>query len=109
MAKTVAIDIDIQARDLRFLRAADTVLKKYELTRTDDTLGDHPVCVVAITGGRKTYEVKFHTDWSKRPTCSCPDMKRSGGASSAGGFCKHAIASALKWEDLRCQLLDALI
>ena len=33
MAKTVAIDIDIHARDLRFLRAADTVLKKYELTR----------------------------------------------------------------------------
>ena len=30
MAKTVAIDIDIHARDLRFLRAADTVLKKYD-------------------------------------------------------------------------------
>jgi hypothetical protein len=109
MSKTVAIDIDIQARDLRFLRAAETVLKKYELTRSDDTSGDNPVCTVAITGGRTAYEVKFHTDWSRRPTCSCPDMKRSGGASSAGGFCKHAIASALKWEDLRCQLLDALI
>jgi len=109
MAKTVAIDIDIQARDLRFLRAAETVLKKYDLARTDDTSGKSPVCTVAITGGRTTYEVKFHTDWSRRPTCSCPDMKRSGGASSAGGFCKHAIASALKWEDLRCQLLDALI
>ncbi|MGB0640748.1 MAG: SWIM zinc finger family protein [Myxococcota bacterium] len=109
MAKTVAIDIDIHARDLRFLRAAETVLKKYELTRIDDTSGDKPLCSVAITGGRTSYVVKFHTDWSKRPTCSCPDMKRSGGASSAGGFCKHAIAAALKWEDLRCQLLDALI
>ncbi len=109
MAKTIAIDIDIQARDLRFLRAADTVLKKYKLTRTDDTSENNPVCLVAITGGRKTYELKFYTDWSKRPTCSCPDMKPSGGAASAGGFCKHAIASALKWEDLRCQLLDALL
>ena len=70
MAKTVAIDIDIHARDLRFLRAADTVLKKYELTRTDDHSGDHPICVVQITGGRQTYELTFHTAWSRRTTCT---------------------------------------
>ena len=50
----------------------------------------------------------FRTDWSAPPSCNCPDA-RNGGAERAGGFCKHAIAAALRWDDIRCQLLDLLI
>jgi len=103
----VDFTVDLKARDLRFLRAAREVLQKYEIKRRPKRRSSGEIIVDVSTKGR-AYEVTFREDWSAPPACSCPDA-RNGGARRSGGFCKHTIASALKWKDLRCQLLDLLL
>ena len=102
------IEISLRARDQRFLRGARDVLKNYDLTRTRRRKGAPGVAEIEVSRGRRKYLVEFQLDWSKPPQCSCPDATQ-GGPHRAGGFCKHTIASALKWDDLRCQLLDLLL
>ena len=105
---TCEFTVELGARDRRFLRAASEVLKTYTLDREAPDPDDPEACVVRVCGKRRSYTLTFRTDWSSPPSCSCPDA-RQGGADKAGGFCKHAIAAALQWDDLRCQLLDLLI
>ncbi len=99
--------VELKARDLRFLRAAREVLQNYEIKRRSKRGKAGDVVVDVSTKGR-AYEVTFRKDWSAPPACSCPDSQK-GGSNRSAGFCKHTIASALKWDDLRCQLLDLLI
>ncbi len=106
-----AIEISLRARDQRFLRGARDVLKNYELRRKrplKSTPGLVRVEVSKAGRGGRSYVVEFQSDWSAAPKCSCPDATQ-GGPARAAGFCKHTIAAALKWSDLRCQLLDLLL
>lgn len=99
--------VDREARDRRMLRAARQVLKAYSLERAPIDPDSPQLARVAVVMKRRSYEVVLHTDWSAPPTCSCPDATH--GAAATGGFCKHSIAACLRWDDLRCQLLDLLI
>jgi hypothetical protein len=99
-----SFQVDIRARDKRFLRAAKTVLKNYRLIRTDD--GD--TVQFEIAGGTNPYTVRVSRSWSLSPICTCPDAQHRA-ADLTGGFCKHVIAVLIENEDLRCQLLDVLL
>jgi hypothetical protein len=103
-----AIEISLRARDQRFLRGARDVLKNYQLSRRRPRKGTPGLAQIEVSKGTRAYVVEFQLDWSAPPHCSCPDSTQ-GGPNRAGGFCKHTIASALKWDDLRCQLLDLLL
>ena len=83
-------DIQLAARELRMLRAANDVLKNYRFETND--AGE-----VEVTGGSKPYTVTVRPDWSERPHCTCPDHKRT----SHGGFCKHVIAVLLRDDAIR--------
>jgi len=98
------IQIDIRARDQRFLRAATSVLRDYTLTRTED---DERVRF-AIKGGAAPYEVVVSQLWDVPPSCTCPDASHRAQEHNAG-FCKHIIAVLIDNEDLRCQLLDVIL
>lgn len=100
-------EVDRDARDRRMLRAARHVLKSYSLERAPIDPDAPGLARVAVVMQRRSYNVVLHTDWSAPPTCTCPDA--SHGATATGGFCKHSIAACLRWDDLRCQLLDLLI
>ena len=99
-----SFQVDIRARDKRFLRAARTVLKNYRLRRTDD--GD--AVQFEIGGGTNPYTVRVSRSWGQAPICTCPDAQHRA-ADLTGGFCKHVIAVLIENEDLRCQLLDVLL
>jgi hypothetical protein len=103
MSKT-EITIDVTARDQRYLRAAEDVIKRYTIDRAED---DDGVAVFTITGGQRVYTVQVLPDWSGNPTCTCPDAVHR--AELTGGFCKHVIAVLLKHDDLRYQLLDVML
>lgn len=99
--------VNPKARDQRFLRAARDVLREASLERRSSEPTSEDI-VVDVRRGRRAYVVRFRRDWSVPPRCTCPDATR-GGARQAAGFCKHTIAVALRWADLRCQLLDLLL
>ena len=99
------VSIDITARDQRFLRAAGDVLKRYKIKAVGEEGVDQ---VFSIVGGDKIYEVRVATDWSSPARCSCPDAANRA-KQLTGGFCKHAIATLMKEESLRYQLLDVLL
>jgi hypothetical protein len=103
-----AIEISLKARDQRFLRGARDVLKNYELRRKRPLKSAPGLVRVEVSKRGSSYVVEFQSDWSAPPKCSCPDATQ-GGPARAAGFCKHTIAAALKWSDLRCQLLDLLL
>ena len=103
-----AIEISLRARDQRFLRGARDVLKNYKLSRKRPRKAAPGLAQIEVSKGTRTYVVDFQLDWSAPPRCSCPDSTQAG-RNRANGFCKHTIAAALKWDDLRCQLLDLLI
>ena len=97
----------IKARDDRFLRAAETVLKSYRITRRPGVDEDGLV-VFDIRGGSSDYVVKVHPDWRCDPRCSCPDAEKRA-RTQANGYCKHIIAVLLKEKEFTCQLLEAFL
>jgi uncharacterized Zn finger protein len=99
-------EIILEARDARFLRAAQQVLKEYTIAR-QRRAGGGPV-VFEITGGEAPYTVTVHPEWAAPPTCSCPDAQRRAKSQNAG-YCKHIIAVLLSNEELKCQLLELFL
>ncbi len=93
--------IDLAARDARLVRGAREVLKTYRLERTDG----NGVTEVAVSRGRSAWTVRLRPDWSVPPVCSCPDAIHGHNR----GVCKHVVACCLRFDDLRCQLLDVLV
>jgi hypothetical protein len=101
---TVQDGLDRFERDQRFQRAVQQVARSYQLSRRDDEEGS---VVVAVQGGAQPYVVRVLSDWSEPPACSCPDAIHR--RPLHGGFCKHTVAVLLRWPDLRCQLLSAIL
>jgi uncharacterized Zn finger protein len=98
--------VDLEVRDLRFLRAARQVLTRYRLVREKDR--PDGTVTIRVEGGEAPYTIVAHRDWAHPPRCSCPDAERRAKAHNAG-YCKHAIAALLQHEDLRCQLLELFL
>ena len=97
---------NFKARDDRFFRAAESVLKKYKIVRRK-TLEDGLV-VFDITGGTQDYVVRIHPEWLVNPQCTCPDAAQRA-KESTRGYCKHMIGVLLLNEEFRCQLLEAFL
>lgn len=97
---------NLKARDDRFFRAAESVLKKYKITRRRKMEGG--LTVFDITGGTQNYVVKIHSEWLTNPQCSCPDAAQHA-KESTRGYCKHIIGVLLSNEEFRCQLLEAFL
>ena len=97
-------DPDRYALDQRFQRAVHQVLGQYRLDRVDDADGQ---IVVTIDGGDRRYRVLTQRDWAEAPRCDCPDATQRPDLHA--GFCKHVVAVLLRWPDLRCQLLTAIL
>ncbi len=97
---------NLKARDDRFFRAAESVLKNYTITRRKKF--EKGFVIFDITGGTSDYVVKIHPEWLVNPQCSCPDAEQRA-KESARGYCKHIIAVLLSNEEFRCQLLEAFL
>lgn len=97
---------NIKARDDRFFRAAESVLKNYKITRRKKTEGGF--VVFDVTGGTQDYVVRIHPEWLANPQCSCPDAEQRA-KESTRGYCKHIIGVLLSNEEFRCQLLEAFL
>lgn len=108
MAKKIyaEMEIDIYARDLRMIRAAGDVAKKYGIGRQAGIVKGR-TCF-DISGGQKPYVVGIDADWKERPSCTCPDAEKRA-LNQNGGFCKHIIAVLLKEKEFRCQLLELFL
>ncbi len=109
--------ITLEARDRRFLRAAQDVLTKYRIVRHDPppepaagrrARGSDGCIVFEVTGGTAPYTVTVHPEWAKAPACTCPDAGQ-GARERNAGYCKHIIAVLLSNDDLRCQLLELFL
>lgn len=98
--------INLKARDDRFFRAAESVLKKYKITRRPEL--EDGLAVFDITGGTSSYVVKVHPQWHTNPTCTCPDAEQRA-KTSTRGYCKHIIGTLLQEDEFRCQLLEAFL
>jgi len=105
MATTVKIEL--VARELRFLRAAQEVLKRYRITRPESPMADGAL-LFEVAGGQEPYYVRVHPQWAHPPTCTCPDASRLALLRN-GGYCKHIIAILLREQELRGQLLELLL
>ena len=97
---------NLKARDDRFFRAAESVLKKYRIPRRRNL--EDGFAVFDITGGTHDYVVKIHPEWLVNPQCSCPDAAQRA-KESTRGYCKHIIGVLLSSEEFRCQLLEAFL
>ncbi|MEE2788008.1 MAG: SWIM zinc finger family protein [Myxococcota bacterium] len=97
--------VDLPGRDQRFLRASQDVLTQYQRSRSD---GDEGFVHRTVSQGKRRYVVTARPDWASPPTCTCPDANKAA-RRLTGGFCKHAIAVCIMYDDLRCQLLDLLV
>jgi hypothetical protein len=93
-----------RARDARWTRAVRDVLKRYTITREPG--GERVVYRVARRGA--AYLVRVDPTWREPPSCSCPDADRVRDARGAT-FCKHTVATLLKDDEHRYQLLDLLL
>ena len=110
--KSKKMEINPAARDDRFFRAVDQVLRRYEL----DHQGVEAGCVVfSVQGGHMRYEVRIPLEGPDKPTCTCPDAK-SHAQRLAGGYCKHIIGCLMRTgesdhptQDLTFHLLDVLL
>lgn len=100
-------EVTLQARDARFLRAAQEVLKNYNILGTGKP-GRDGLLEFEVTGGSAPYLVKAHPGWEQPPTCTCPDAERRAREHNAG-YCKHIIAVLLGEDALRCQLLELFL
>lgn len=96
----------LKARDDRFFRAAESVLKRYRIVRRREL--EDGFVVFDVTGGTQAYQVRVHPDWLKNPSCSCPDAAQRA-KENARGYCKHIIGVLLSNEEFRCQLLEAFL
>ena len=96
----------LKARDDRFLRAAESVLRKYTITRRRKL--EDGFVVFDVTGGTDDYVVRIHPEWRAAPECTCPDAGNRA-RESARGYCKHVIGVLLKNEEFRCQLLEVFL
>ncbi len=99
-------EIVLEARDARFLRAAQQVLKEYTIARQRRSGSD--AVRFEVTGGGGPYTVTVHPEWAAPPECTCPDAQRRARTQNAG-YCKHLIAVLLSNEDLKCQLLELFL
>jgi len=106
MDAIIEATFDLKARDDRFFRAAESVLKTYKITRHKTR--DQGFVIFDITGGTQDYEVRVHPQWLHNPHCSCPDAAQSAKMHTRG-YCKHLIAVLLSNEEFRCQLLEAFL
>ena len=95
-----------KARDDRFLRAAESVLKNYRIVRRGKL--EAGFVVFDVTGGTQDYTVRVHPDWLENPSCSCPDAAQRA-KENVRGYCKHIIGVLLSDEEFRCQLLEAFL
>jgi uncharacterized Zn finger protein len=100
------VEIALEARDARFLRAARDVLKNYRIVPAKRVRGS--VASFEVTGGDAPYTVVVHPEWASSPTCTCPDAQRRAKSQNAG-YCKHIIAVLLSVDDLKCQLLELFL
>ncbi len=100
------MEIDLYARDMRMVRAAGDVTKKYSISRSNNAESNK--VWFEIKGGTKPYVVGIHPEWKDRPNCSCPDAAQRA-LTQNGGFCKHIIAVLLKEQDFKCQLLELFL
>ncbi len=98
--------VSVWARDMRFLRAAKTVLQKYKIRRAPR--GADRMARFDIEGGQAPYVVTVDPEWEADPTCTCPDAAQMGKALNSG-YCKHVIAVLLQEDGLRCQLLELFL
>ena len=101
------VTVELRARDLRFLRAASEVLKRYRFHSGEAAEKDKPICF-EVSGGQEDYVVTVHPRWSANPTCTCPDASRLAREQNAG-YCKHIIAVLLREKELQHQLLEILL
>lgn len=106
MDETTADAFNLKARDDRFFRAAESVLKKYKIRRRKKL--EDGLLVFDVSGGTHDYVVKIHPEWLVNPQCSCPDAAQ-GARENTRGYCKHMIGVLLSNEELRCQLLEAFL
>ena len=106
MADEAKKAFDLRARDDRFFRAAESVLKTYKITRRKKQ--EEGFVIFDIIGGTQDYMVKVHPEWRQNPQCSCPDAARRA-KDNARGYCKHIIAVLLSNDEFRCQLLEAFL
>lgn len=106
MDKKLVPAFNLQARDDRFFRAAQSVLKTYKITRRKKLKNDF--VVFDIVGGSQDYEVLVHPEWLQNPQCSCPDAAQRAKLNTRG-YCKHIISVLLSNEEFRCQLLEAFL
>lgn len=95
-----------KARDDRFFRAAESVLKYYTIMRRAER--EEELILFDITGGAKDYVVKLHPLWAKNPSCTCPDAAKRA-KESTRGYCKHIIAVLLSNEEFSSQLLEIFL
>jgi uncharacterized Zn finger protein len=100
------MNVSVRARNLRWERAAATVLAQYEIDEREVEEGWR---VFSITGGSQPYEVRVHGSWADAPRCSCPDASNGYGQMHNAGYCKHIIAVLLKHDDLQYQLLELFL
>ncbi|NMA42774.1 MAG: SWIM zinc finger family protein [Oligosphaeraceae bacterium] len=98
--------LDLRARDDRFFRAAESVLKTYKITRRKKQ--EAGTVIFDITGGTQDYVVGVHPEWLHNPQCSCPDAAKRA-KDSTRGYCKHIIAVLLSNDEFRCQLLEVFL
>jgi hypothetical protein len=94
--------IDLAGREARLLRAARDVLARYKI---EPIPGDAGLRSFQIKGGSEPYVVTLDPEWGDRPTCTCPDQRRT----EMRGFCKHVIGTMLQEEKYRCQLLELFL
>lgn len=106
MERKTADTFNLRARDDRFFRAAESVLKEYTITRR--ALPEGGLAVFDIAGGTQAYVVKIHPEWLVQPQCSCPDASRRA-KEHARGYCKHIIGVMLSHEEFRYQLLEVFL
>jgi hypothetical protein len=102
---TSPVSEHLWARDIRWTRAANEVLKTYRLTRGPLREGWWEV---TVEGGTSPYIVRIHSEWADDPQCSCLDAQRRANL-SLGGYCKHVIAALLQERDLSYQLLEIFL
>ena len=94
--------IDLAGREARLLRAAREVLARYKINAI---AGGERLRSFEIVGGSAPYLVTLDLEWSERPTCTCPDQRRT----EMRGFCKHVIGTMLQEDAFRCQLLELFL
>lgn len=102
------VELAIQARDQRMGRATREVSRSYSMTRlAEEESGE----VRFQVSGRQdnAYDVSVWRDWSKGPTCTCPDFQRIQRQGHNDLMCKHILAVLLKNPEFRGQLLDLFL